>query len=158
MIENLAVIAARDGDRVRLAPFSRTGCARCDAGEGCGGGVFGKLIRRRLKGLQLQDPGLDLRAGDTVVLGLPEAALLRATALAYLTPLIGLFAAAGLAARMSLADPAVAGAGLLGLVAGLLLVPWLRQRGLDTALMPQLLRRASARELAPDPPGNCVNA
>lgn len=44
MIENLAVVARRDGDAVTVVAASRSGCARCDAGEGCGGGVLGRLI------------------------------------------------------------------------------------------------------------------
>lgn len=149
MIENLAIVQQRIGSKVALSSYQRSGCARCEAGEGCGGGVFGKLIKVQLRGLSLRDPGLDLRPGDTVVLGLPEIALLRATSLAYLLPLLTLFAAASAAAATGLSDPAVAMLGLLGLGLGMVAVPWLRRRWLGSTLEPTVLRRASAQEMRP---------
>ena len=147
MIENLAIVLERQGTKVRLSTASPTGCAKCDRGEGCGGGIFGKLIKRRLEGLLLDDPQLNLQAGQLVVLGLPSGVFLQATAAVYLLPLVGLLLFAFIASAIGGADALIALAGIAGLVLGALLGPKLRQRFIDKQLQPQLLRRAQARDM-----------
>lgn len=147
MIENLAIVVERQGRQVRLAAASQTGCARCDAGEGCGGGVFGKLIRRRLEGLLLDDQGLELQAGQYVVLGIEPGVFVKATALIYLLPLLGLFVLVALLAGAGANDAWIAVAGVSGLVCGAWLGPRLRQLYIDNQLAPRVLRRAGAADL-----------
>lgn len=147
MIENLAVVTDRQGRCVRLRTASPTGCARCDAGEGCGGGVFGKLVARRLQGLSLDDPDLDLQPGQHVVLGIDDKVFLRATAGIYLLPLASLLVAALLARIIGFSEPAMALAGVTGLLAGLWLAPRLQRRHIDRHLLPKVLRRASSEDL-----------
>lgn len=80
------VVASREGQAVvRLG--SRSGCAACDAGRGCGAGVFGRLLRRRPVVLTL-DNALGARQGQAVVVGLPESWLLSLVARFYLYPLL----------------------------------------------------------------------
>ncbi|ORE86976.1 Positive regulator of sigma E, RseC/MucC [Oceanococcus atlanticus] len=147
MIENLAIVVERQGRRVRLAAASQTGCARCDAGEGCGGGVFGKLIRRRLQGLLLDDQGLNLETGQHVVLGIEPGIFVKATALIYLLPLLGLIGLAALLASLGANDAWIAGAGVSGLIAGAWLGPRLRRLYIDNQLQPRVLRRAAATDM-----------
>lgn len=151
MIENLAIVTARDGAAVTLRAASATGCARCDAGEGCGGGVFARLIDRKLQGLELADELGDLQPGQLVVLGLDDHVFLRATLLTYGLPL-GLFlAAAMLAGQLIGTEWGAIILGGAGFVVGLLVVPIVRRRYLDRHLHPRILRRANARE------GGCQN-
>ena len=146
MIENLAVVEARVGQQVRLRSTSPSGCARCDAGKGCGGGVFGKLIDRRLQGLLLGDNGLNLDSGQFVILGIESGVFLKATALIYLCPLFCLLLGAALAAgRFS--EPGTIVGGILGLLLGAWLAPRIREKYLDSQLHPQLLRRALPADL-----------
>lgn len=147
MIENLALVMERQHNQVRLTTTSPTGCAKCDRGEGCGGGVFGKLIQRRLQGLLLDDPDLNLQPGQVVVLGVPSGVFLRATAAIYVVPLLGLLLLAGLASAAGLAETGIVISGLLGFVAGALLGPHLRQRYIDAQLQPSLLRRAQPADM-----------
>ena len=63
------------------------GCAACDAGRGCGAGVFGRLLKRRPVELTL-DNRLQARSGQAVVVGLPEAWFLRLVLRFYLAPLL----------------------------------------------------------------------
>jgi len=80
------VVASRDGQaQVRLG--SRAGCAACDAGRGCGAGIFGRLLRRRPVVLTL-DNAVGARRGQAVVVGLPESWLLALVARFYLYPLL----------------------------------------------------------------------
>ena len=72
----------------------QSGCSVCDSGNGCGAGLFGRLLRRRP--LELELPGkFDISEGQAVILGIPENQYLRLVARLFGWPLIvGLFAAA----------------------------------------------------------------
>ena len=86
------VVAAGDGQAcVRLG--GRSGCAACDAGRGCGAGVFGRLLRRRSVELSLADH-LGVSKGQAVMVGLPEAWFLWLVARFYLYPLMAALVAA----------------------------------------------------------------
>ncbi|MGJ8668843.1 MAG: SoxR reducing system RseC family protein [Oceanococcus sp.] len=147
MIENLAIVLERQGQKVRLSTASPTGCAKCDRGEGCGGGIFGKLIKRRLEGLLLDDPDLNLQRGQFVILGLPSGIFLRATAAIYVLPLVGLLLFAFAALGWGAPDPVVALIGLLGLAVGAGIGPLVRQKFIDAQLVPRVLRRAQSNDM-----------
>lgn len=80
------VVATADG-RVSVRLGGQSGCAACDAGKGCGAGVFGRLLRRRPLVLEFGNH-LDARCGQAVVVGVPEAWFLRLVARFYLVPLL----------------------------------------------------------------------
>jgi sigma-E factor negative regulatory protein RseC len=87
------VIAAADG-RVSVRLGGQGGCAACDAGKGCGAGIFGRLLRRRPLILEFGNH-LDARCGQAVVVGVPEAWFLRLVARFYLLPLLAGLGGAG---------------------------------------------------------------
>lgn len=114
-------------------------CQRCASGQGCGGSW---LIRRR-PDAPARHTLSDLRAGEQVVVGLPEDALLKASLLIYLPPLLGLFSVGGFGHAVLRAAPGwVAGFGLAGLLLGLGVTRVLAQRVQDD---PQLQLRVLAR-------------
>ncbi|MCH5375667.1 MAG: SoxR reducing system RseC family protein [Planctomycetes bacterium] len=87
MIEQQAqVVSVADGKAV-VRIGANSGCAACDAGRGCGAGVFGRLLRRSPLVLELENP-VGAHAGQPVVVGLPERLFLRLAARFYLTPLL----------------------------------------------------------------------
>lgn len=132
---------------------SQSGCARCEAGEGCGGGLFSKLLRGRLQALPVALPGAlagGLGSGDRVLVGLSARAVQTASLLLYGLPLAGLLAGA-VGAHLAWGGDAAALAGAIaGLAAGLLLAS-LKARRLagDAGLAPVLLRRLGAHEPCP---------
>lgn len=72
---------------------SQAGCARCAAGEGCGGGLFAKLLRGRLQELPVvlpEDREREPRAGEWLLIGLSTSAVQSASMLMYGLPLAGL--------------------------------------------------------------------
>lgn len=81
----------------------RTGCPSCDAGKGCGAGIFGRLISRKPVSLEIKNR-LPLVAGQAVMVGIPEALFLRLLAGFYLLPVLAgvLGAALGQVAAVSL--------------------------------------------------------
>lgn len=70
------------------------GCPACDAGKGCGAGIFGRLLRRQPVVVQLINQ-VDARQGQMVTIGIPENVFMRLLLALYLLPLItGLVGAA----------------------------------------------------------------
>lgn len=87
MIEQQGVVVARSGGQVQVRLGGRSGCQACDAGRGCGAGVFGRLLRRRPVVLSLSNQvGAD--QGQAVVVGLPESLFLSLVTRFYLYPLL----------------------------------------------------------------------
>jgi positive regulator of sigma E activity len=82
----------RDG-RAHLDCDSAPSCGACGSGAGC---VLGRLARKGESGLEVPDRAEDrqpLRAGEPVVVVVADGDLLRAVALAYLPPLVGVLLA-----------------------------------------------------------------
>jgi len=87
MIEQQARVISASPDRVVVRIGRLSGCTACDAGKGCGAGVFSRLLRRRPVTLEL-DNSLDSGVGQQVVVGLHESLLLRLVSRLYLYPLL----------------------------------------------------------------------
>lgn len=155
MIEQRAVVVAANGDAVQVTTTARAGCARCEAGQGCGGGVLGRLIRRsgqpQVEARNAADESF--APGDAVIIGLQDDALVGASALVYLLPLATMLAAA-LVADSVIGGPdwVAAGFGALGLVTGF---AWVAARARQPAFarryQPVVLRRANAHTAASCP-------
>ena len=75
-------------ERAQVLLGGRSGCSACDAGRGCGAGLFGRLLRRQPMTLQLDDP-IGVEPGQAVIVGLPETLFLRLIGRFYLLPLLG---------------------------------------------------------------------
>ena len=82
------------GDRARVRLGGQSGCPACDAGRGCGAGLFGKLLRRRPVVLDLENH-VRAQPSQPVLVGIPEALFVRLVTRMYLLPLlVGLLGAA----------------------------------------------------------------
>lgn len=81
-----------DGLIVRVG--GTTGCSACDAGKGCGAGVFGRLLRRNPIDIEVPNE-VDARVGQAVQLGIAEQRFLALVFRLYVFPLMaGLVGAA----------------------------------------------------------------
>lgn len=147
MIEELATVTRLSDSHVWLQADRRIGCERCESGQGCGGGLLGKLVSSR--GIDIAVPlnqGAhmpDLVAGDTVVIGFHEASLLQGSLLAYGLPMLVMLVGAGLANTLLASDlstiaGAIGGAGL----------GWFAARRLSARydFQPRLLRKSTPDE------------
>jgi len=120
------VTAASERAVVRLG--GTPGCAACEAGHGCGAGIFGRLLRRRPVELIL-DNHLQARVGEAVVIGLPEAWFLRLVLRFYLIPLLAGLVAGALGHYLSrVAGAAMAVTDLVTLVTAVLAGGWAVRR------------------------------
>ncbi|MDQ2068291.1 SoxR reducing system RseC family protein [Natronospira bacteriovora] len=129
---------------------SRSDCPRCAEGRGCGGGLIGRWLGRRLHRVRAYNPN-DLPAGTWVELGLDERHLLLASILMYLPPLIGLVAVSAVAGPLlGLGEGWVILFGIGGFLLGLAPLAYLARRGTPTALATPTVIRA-----LPGPPPGC---
>ena len=84
--------------QVRLG--GRSGCAACDAGKGCGAGIFSRLLRRRSLVLELYN-SIGATQGQAVIVGLPERLFLGLVLRFYLLPLLAALAGAAIGHYLS---------------------------------------------------------
>jgi sigma-E factor negative regulatory protein RseC len=127
MIEQQGEVVAADERRVSVRLGGRSGCSACDAGRGCGAGVFGRLLQRRPVVLSF-DNHLRVNRGQAVLVGVPEKLFLALAMRFYLYPLLGGLAGATIgfmvssslnmgAGAVDLAAFLTGAAGALGLLA-----------------------------------------
>ncbi len=89
MIEQTVQVVAIDGDEAWVESLSQSGCERCDAGQGCGGGVFAKLFGNKQFRIKI-DNTLNAVVHEKVVIGIPENAITAGSFLVYLSPIFGM--------------------------------------------------------------------
>ncbi len=152
MIERARVVAV-EADACWVETIARPGCGACASGQGCGGGVIGRLLGERRHHLRLVLPaGLSPAVDDEVEIGVREHSVLRASVFAYLLPLAGIVAGAVTGER--LAPPGSAEAWSMAAAAAGFLLAVAAARALSRrpragVLGPELLRVfPAARSLA----------
>ncbi|TVQ92631.1 MAG: Fis family transcriptional regulator [Chromatiaceae bacterium] len=129
----------------------QTSCGSCSAQTGCGVSLLDRLLGRRPQRLLVVN-GAGVRVGETVVIGVPEGALLKAAVAAYLGPLAGLFAGALLVEGWF--GSAAQGLTLVGAAAGFILAllglqRYSRRLASDPRYRARLLRRESVQVSVP---------
>jgi len=132
MIEQQGQVVSASREIVAVRLGGTSGCPACNAGRGCGAGIFGRLLNRKPVILNLSN-GLDSPVGQAVVVGLPESLLLRLVLRLYLFPLLAGLAGAVLghyiAGSNGASDVLVDVAALFGAVlAGAVVLAWNRRR------------------------------
>ena len=140
MVETRAVVRRCDSRWAYLQAERRSTCSSCSVSHGCGTAVLASVFKDRGVELRIEN-NFDARAGERIVIGLSDNALLMASALAYMVPLAGLIAGAVLASSLGYGGGSSALAGFAGLGAGF----WVgaRLRGArQTRFRPVFLRRA----------------
>jgi sigma-E factor negative regulatory protein RseC len=94
MIEQRGQVTGLDGEHAWVRIGGQSGCPACDAGEGCGAGLFGRLLNRSEARIRVKNEAR-ARPGEAVVLGIDEGAYLSLVLRLYGLPLV-----AGLAGAM----------------------------------------------------------
>lgn len=88
-IQEEGVVVAIEANGVWVETQRQSGCQSCSSRGNCGVGVLHKALNRRRHQVRVQTH-LDVQVGDHVQLLLPAAALVQASVLMYLLPLLGL--------------------------------------------------------------------
>jgi sigma-E factor negative regulatory protein RseC len=131
MIEQQGLVVAVSGDFASVRLGGKSTCAACNAGKGCGAGIFGRLLKRKPVLLELQN-GPGARVGQPVMVGLSETLFLRLVFNFYLFPLLAGLAGAAIghyvSVKLQVDSAASDGMALLGAVlGGALALMWNRQ-------------------------------
>lgn len=87
MIEQQGKVVAVNRGQVCILLGGQAGCSACDAGKGCGAGVFGQMLRRKPLKMNFENR-IEAECGQAVVVGLPESLFLRLAVRFYLLPLL----------------------------------------------------------------------
>lgn len=147
MIEEQATVLHADAQVAYVQALRRSTCGSCEAAPGCGTSLLDRFLGRRPPRLAVAND-LGVAAGDKVVIGVPEGAMLRAAAAAYLGPLAGLILGAMIGRHWPGAPAGADQISLLGAAVGFGLALWLvarysRTLQHDPRFRPVLLRRWS---------------
>ena len=135
MITERAQVTALQGHQAHLKVLRHTTCSGCQQNESCATQSFSKLFPKNTVELWVDNP-LHAVVGDQVLLGLDEAALLKASVQVYVWPLLGLFGALVLGQVGGLAQAYEPLVGISGLCLGFAL-----QRCVPSAIkQPKMLR------------------
>jgi sigma-E factor negative regulatory protein RseC len=142
MLEETArVIEVKDG--LLLAETeSRSGCNHCSSGN-CSTSVVAKLFGVKRNRLVMEN-SIGARAGDQVVIGIPDALLARASVLAYLMPLVSMLGLSALGDQFGLAPIWLSLLALGGLAVGFFIVYRVTRGWSAQRYRPQLLRLVAA--------------
>jgi positive regulator of sigma E activity len=95
MIEQQGRIIATSLTKASVLVGASSGCPACDAGKGCGAGIFGRLVARKPITLEL-DNSIQASMGQAVVVGIPESVFLLLLFWLYLLPLLAAMVGAAL--------------------------------------------------------------
>ncbi len=131
MLEQQGLVVAVSGETASVRLGGQSACAACNAGKGCGAGIFGRLLKRKPVVLELQN-GPGAQVGQSVMVGLPETHFLRLVFNFYLFPLLSGLAGAAIghyvSVRLQVESAAADGLALFGAVsAGAFALMWNRQ-------------------------------
>lgn len=95
MIEQQGRVSSLESGRASITLGAVSGCPACDAGKGCGAGVFGRLVQGKPLTLSLENQ-VELQPGQAVTVGIPEAVFLRLLVKLYLAPVLAGLAGAAM--------------------------------------------------------------
>ena len=88
MIEQNVQVVRCSNSRMWVRMGSQTGCTACENGNGCGAGVFAKLLQTKPVVMELACNDENIRAGQMVTLGFPEQVYLKLVFSHYGWPLL----------------------------------------------------------------------
>lgn len=146
MIEEQAQVVELDGDKLILQAQTQSACGSCSANKGCGTSLLSKVIGRKFIRFQALN-NVDAVVGDTVIVGIPEDALLKGSLVMYAIPIMGmlifaLLADFALGVNVESRDLMIAASAIMGLVLGALISKGYFQRQSSIQLFsPVILRK-----------------
>ena len=146
MIEEQAEVVEIEGSRLILQAQTQSACGSCSASKGCGTSLLSKVIGRKFTRFEAEN-NVNAVVGDTVIVGIPEDALLKGSLVMYSIPLAGMIIFALLADYFLLAstgsrDLMVAASAIMGLILGSLMSKAYFQRQSSIHLFsPVILRK-----------------
>ncbi len=145
MLEETGTVTRVEGESIWVETIRQSACEGCRASKGCGQKALASIGQGKRFQVKVKNPRhLVLREGQPVVLGLEDSALLSASALVYLLPLVLMLGAAMLVDSMIGSEGLTILAALAGLAGGMLLARTLASRSQNQCRFePEVLRTVS---------------
>ena len=141
MIEESAQIISVDRDRVWVSVNRQSACASCSASKGCGQKKIIDWLPAKQIEVEISNPqSLVVRPGQIAWVGLKDGALVRASLLVYILPLLTMISFALVANFLEISEPFQIFGTMLGLTIGFVAtrVIAIRELALGT-FVPQLI-------------------
>ena len=125
MITQPAKIIKETDTSYLVETLPKSACAKCDAGEGCGGGILAKAFSNKSYQLTLEKKFIQTKSkpqlDDFIQIGIPSSLIVRASIIMYLLPLLLMLLVAGLAGYfIANTDIYTVPAAALGLIVGVM--------------------------------------
>lgn len=150
MIEETGVVVSVQGLLAEVETTRRSTCGGCAVNGACGTSLLARYFGSKRSLLRVQN-SIGAGQGDLVVIGVPEGALLKASFVAYLVPLLAMIGGAMAGAYIAdlvvpaYVQPMSVLAGLGGFVAAFAwLVRFSRIKSADERYQPRILRGFAA--------------
>ncbi len=89
MIEEEAQVVEVNGNELTLQAQTQSACGSCSANKGCGTSLLAKVVGRKFTHFQAEN-SVNAVVGDTVIVGIPEDALLKGSLVMYVLPIAGM--------------------------------------------------------------------
>jgi len=142
MLEEAALVTSVKGAGISVRTVRKSACDSCQSEPGCGQKRITQLLIREATDMAIDNPeGLDVQVGSQVLIGLNEGALVRASLILYLLPLVMMIMAVLVSSQMFAHELWHILAAVAGLLAGFICGRILSARLLSTGdYRPVLLR------------------
>lgn len=128
MIEEHGKVLSLEPGAVWVETIRRSTCNSCQARAGCGQALLERLGSGARRGFIRVLCDKPLAVGDEVVIGLPEDAVLKASTLMYVLPLLAMITFAALTDLAGKSEPWIILAAACGLACGFVTTGWWTQR------------------------------
>jgi sigma-E factor negative regulatory protein RseC len=142
MLEETARVIGVKNNMLLAETESRSGCNHCGV-NGCTTSVVAKLFGVRRNRLVMVN-SIGAKPGDQVVVGIPDALLVRASVMAYLMPLLSMLGLTALGDQLGLQAVWLSLLALCGLAIGFFIVYRMTRGWSAQCYKPQLLRIVTA--------------
>lgn len=147
MLEQDATVVESKEGLIWVEAISRSSCSQCST-TSCSTSVISRLFGLKRNLLQMENT-LQAKAGDQVIIGIPDNVLVRASLWAYLVPIISMVLSTLLAVTQGYGDGIQILFALSGLAMGFLLVGRMTRSGKrGSAFNPLLLRIKGQSEIS----------
>jgi sigma-E factor negative regulatory protein RseC len=147
MLEQEAKVVESNEGLIWVEAISRSSCSQCST-TSCSTSVISKLFGFK-RNLLLMENTLQAKAGDQVIIGIPDSVLVKASVWAYLVPIISMVLSTLLAVTQGYGDGLQVLFALTGLAIGFLIVGRLSRSGKrGTTFDPLLLRVKGQSEIS----------
>ena len=124
MIEERGRVVRVDPTFVWVETLRKSTCGKCQANKTCGHGLMSRMMPSRNHAYIRAANRYPVSEGDEVTVALPEHAVVSASFLVYLVPMLTLLVGVVVGAVMDLKEPVVIGLSLAGLLSGFGFVRW----------------------------------